>query len=62
LGNSFLYRVDPGDATGLPEEYVGRGRAETEAVFQRADLLLNFHYAIAPPLLALFKRAAVGGH
>src|SRR5436190_21264566 len=50
-GKLILYRGDPGNATGLPEEYVGRPRAEAEAILEGADLLLNFHYAIAPPLL-----------
>src|SRR6266545_2224246 len=27
-----------------PSEYLGATRAEAEAVFRRADLLLNFHY------------------
>ena len=58
-GKLILYAGrEPGNAAGLPEEYVGRSRAEAEAIFERADLLLNFHYAIAPPLLARFKRAA----
>src|SRR5881409_3875944 len=34
-----------------PTNYLTLPRDEAEAVFARADLLLNFHYAIAPALL-----------
>jgi len=43
----------------LPKEYMGLARSEAEAIFERADLLLNFHYAIAPELLARFRRTAL---
>jgi hypothetical protein len=43
----------------VPERYIGVSRAEAEAVFDRADLLLNFHYTIAPELLARFRRTAL---
>ena len=46
-------------ADGLPKEYMGLARSEAEAIFERADLLLNFHYAIAPKLLARFRRTAL---
>jgi hypothetical protein len=49
----------PEEKASLPEEYLDMERAEAEAVFARADLLLNFHYAIAPPLLAQFRRTAL---
>jgi glycosyltransferase involved in cell wall biosynthesis len=39
--------------------FIGVGRAEAEAVFRRADLLLNFHYAIEPTLLGRFRRTAL---
>src|SRR5437660_9465203 len=42
-----------------PTEYVNMTRDEAEAIFQRADLLLNFHYAISPGLLARFRRTAL---
>src|SRR5207245_6065273 len=42
-----------------PGGYLGAGAAEAEAVFERADLLLNFHYAIAPGLLRRFRRTAL---
>jgi hypothetical protein len=44
---------------GGAREYVGMTRPEAEAVFRRADLLLNFHYAIDPALLSCFRRTAL---
>ena len=44
---------------GLPAEYLVMSREEAEAVYERADLLLNFHYAISPALLARFRRTAL---
>src|SRR6266516_88210 len=43
----------------LPTEYLVMSRDEAEAVYERADLLLNFHYAISPGLLARFRRTAL---
>ena len=61
LGDKLI--VYPSDdanvADGLPKEYLGLARSEAEAIFERADLLLNFHYAIAPKLLARFRRTAL---
>src|SRR5437764_1918321 len=61
LGDKLiLYPSD--DATiadDLPKEYMGLARSEAEAIFEPADLLLNFHYAIAPKLLARFRRTAL---
>src|SRR5256885_12725611 len=42
-----------------PAEYLDMARDEAEAVFEKADLLLNFHYGISPALLALFRRTAL---
>src|SRR5437588_5652798 len=42
-----------------PTDYLNMTRAEAEAIFARADLLLNFHYAISPGLLAHFRRTAL---
>jgi hypothetical protein len=42
-----------------PEEYLGLPRADAEAVFRRADLLLNFHYAMDAALLGRFRRTAL---
>ncbi|HET6202120.1 MAG TPA: hypothetical protein VFI25_04885 [Planctomycetota bacterium] len=49
------------DAAGAgdPVEYVNVSPSEAEAVFRRADLLLNFHYAIDPGLFAQFRRTAL---
>jgi hypothetical protein len=59
-GKLILYRTSGSRrAPGLPQSYVGLTRAEAEAVFERADLLLNFHYAINPALLARFRRTAL---
>src|SRR5262245_32694497 len=44
---------------GEPAEYLGAPQAKAEAVFRGADLLLNFHYAMAPGLLARFRRTAL---
>jgi hypothetical protein len=44
----------------LPSEYIGAvSGAAAEAVFRRADLLLNFNYALDPTLLSLFRRTAL---
>jgi hypothetical protein len=43
----------------LPSEYLVMDRRAAEAVYRRADLLLNFHYAISPALLACFRRTAL---
>jgi hypothetical protein len=42
-----------------PGAYIGLTRAAAEAVFRRADLLLNFHYATDPVLLSRFRRTAL---
>jgi len=42
-----------------PTEYLVMSRDEAEALYERADLLLNFHYAINPSLLARFRRTAL---
>ena len=47
------------DDTGLPRQYVGMSAADAEEIFQRADVLLNFHYTTAPGLLARFRRTAL---
>ncbi len=55
LGKMILY---VSDGTGLGE-CVGLPRSEADAICGRADLLLNFHYAIDPRVLARFKRTAL---
>jgi hypothetical protein len=42
-----------------PTEYLDMDCDQAEAVFARADLLLNFHYDISPGLLAQFRRTAL---
>src|SRR5262245_36734352 len=42
-----------------PSQYLGMQRDEAEAIFERADLLLNFHYDISPGLLSRFRRTAL---
>jgi hypothetical protein len=59
-GKAILYTNGgqrPGN--GEPDEYLGIQRFEAEAVWRRADLVLNFHYAIAPALLSHFRRTAL---
>src|SRR2546430_2650870 len=53
----LLYRLDDGE--GAPVEYIGVNRATAEAVLRRADLVLNFHYAIDPRMLAGARRTAL---
>jgi hypothetical protein len=61
LRDKFILYMSPGanGASGLPSEYVGLTPAEAESIFERTDLLLNFHYAIDPALLACFRRTAM---
>jgi len=44
---------------GARREWLGCSEAKAKAVLRGADLLLNFHYAIHPSLLALPKRTAL---
>src|SRR5436309_223862 len=61
MGGKLIIYTDGGSngAARLPREYLGLSRAEAEAIFEGADLLLNFHYAISPALLARFRRTAL---
>jgi len=52
-GKTLLYTVDSSPA------FIGCTTAEAEAVLRRADVLLNFHYAIDPGLLACARRTAL---
>ena len=54
----YLTRSQEGNGSA-PTEFLEPSRAEAEAVFAKADLLLNFHYAISPALLARFRRTAL---
>jgi hypothetical protein len=53
----------PGDSEqsgdGGQHTYLGMTPREAEAIFRRADLLLNFDYSIDPALLACFRRTAL---
>lgn len=50
---------DPKRVPGAHTEYRGLAAAEADAVFRRAELLLNFHYAIDTELLGRFRRTAL---
>jgi hypothetical protein len=59
-GKLLLYpTTGPNAAPGLPREYAGMSGLEAEGIFEEADLLLNFHYAISPALLGRFRRTAL---
>jgi hypothetical protein len=56
----ILYGTHGEEASpAAPAEYLNIARPEAEAIFARADLLLNFHYAISPGLLRQFRRSAL---
>jgi hypothetical protein len=57
LGDRAILYVE-GEQEGALR-FIGASRAKAEALFRRADLLLNFHYAIDPALLAPFRRTAL---
>lgn len=40
-------------------DYLVTGEAEAQAIFRTTDLLLNFHQAIGPEMLARFRRTAL---
>lgn len=56
-GKALLYSVDR--RAGGDFRFVGHDRSTAEALLRRADLLLNFHYAIDPRLLACARRTAL---
>ena len=55
----LLAGPDPKRVPGAPTRVVSRDARDAEDVFRRADLLLNFHYAIDPALLGRFRRTAL---
>jgi len=61
LDRNYIVYLTRGDecSPDRPSEYLDTTRAEAEAIFTRADLLLNFHYAISPGLLERFRRTAL---
>ena len=63
-GKTLMYaRQGPGKGRPEPQDcpprFIGCTWAEARAVLRRADLLLNFHYAIDPRLLACARRSAL---
>ena len=59
-GKCVLYWERPeGGNVAVSRSYIGMAASQAETLFRRADLLLNFHYAIDPALLALFRRTAL---
>jgi hypothetical protein len=57
---SLLYEASPDRAGRRPRpRFLDRSEAEVDAILRRAELLLNFHYAMAPELLARFRRTAL---
>ena len=59
-GQTLLYAIDRPPQGGAGSfRFIGCTWAEAEAVLRRADLLLNFHYAIDPRLLACARRTAL---
>src|SRR6185295_12053215 len=57
-GKVILYPID-GRADAEPATYLGLEADEAESIFEQADLLVNFHYAIHPRLLSRFRRTAL---
>jgi hypothetical protein len=56
----ILYRTHSQEPDpDLPTEYLAMSREQAESVYERTDLLLNFHYAISPALLGCFRRTAL---
>jgi hypothetical protein len=59
LGEKTILYTSHDGATGPPSQFFGLSAFQAETVFERADLLLNFHYAISPILLQRFQRTAL---
>lgn len=55
----LLYTAREADEGELPCEFLNVSQAEAERIIGRADLLLNFYYAIEPALLRRFRRTAL---
>ena len=56
-GRILLYTLGVGVDESI--EYIGTTRAAADSVLRRADLVLNFHYAIDPRMLAAARRTAL---
>ncbi len=59
LGDRYLLYSSPKPGSRGDRVYLNRSQASADALFRRADLLLNFHYAMDPELLARFRRSAL---
>jgi len=59
MGGRVIVLAGGGSGAETPAETLGVSATEADAVFERTDLLLNFHYAIEPALLARFRRTAM---
>jgi hypothetical protein len=57
-GKAILYEISGSNGDGAVR-FIGMSRADAEATISRADLLLNFHYALDPRLLSRFRRTAL---
>jgi hypothetical protein len=57
-GRAILYETDSAGGDGALR-FIDVSPTTAETLFRRADLLLNFHYAIDPALLARFRRTAL---
>jgi hypothetical protein len=58
-GKAILYEAPAGPPDPDRIRFVGMSSARAEAVLSRADLLLNFHYAMDPGMLSRFRRTAL---
>lgn len=59
-GKCILYATQSSrPSPEAPTQYLNMHPNEAGAVFQKADFLLNFHYAISPGLLRRFRRTAL---
>ncbi len=62
-GKTILYVCDDANGTVamplMPDQYVGISREQAEDIFAQAALMLNFHYAVHPEMLARFRRTAL---
>jgi hypothetical protein len=59
-GKTLMYARDrPPEGGAGSLRFIGCSRSEVEAVLRRADVVLNFHYAIDPGLLACARRTAL---
>jgi hypothetical protein len=59
-GKAILWAEADGEGEpGSEGDYLVGTRSAADELFERADLLLNFHYAMDPQLLARFRRTAL---